>query len=199
MKLLLEPDLSSYTDEAYEADLALLPVQRYEKAMAYRCVSDRKRCVKAYMLLWPGLREEYGLEEAPVFRFGEHGKPFLSGFPEICFNLSHTGNAVLCALDRSPVGADIEMIKVRDMKHLLSVFCEEEQAEILRAEHPELRFAKLWTRKESYLKLTGNGLTDTCTLRSIPTQDTDSVHFESTVRETDGFVYSVCQWRNTVL
>ena len=33
MTLLLEPDLSSYTDEAYEADLMRRPPQRYEKAM----------------------------------------------------------------------------------------------------------------------------------------------------------------------
>ena len=54
MTLLLEPDLSSYSDEKYEADLRRLPPQRYEKAMTYRFLADRKRCVRAYMLLWEG-------------------------------------------------------------------------------------------------------------------------------------------------
>ena len=194
MTLLLEPDLSSYTDEAYEADLARLPPQRYEKAMTYRFLSDRKRCVRAYMLLWEGLSREYGAENAPLFDILSHGKPVLRGFPDLHFSLSHSGNAVLCALDRHPVGADIEMIRRRNLEHLLSVFSDRERASIEQAASPELCFTRLWTRKESYLKLTGEGLTGTKALREIPTEDTDMVHFETVIREAEDFLYSVCQW-----
>ena len=194
MTLLLEPDLSSYTDEAYEADLARLPPQRYEKAMTYRFLSDRKRCVRAYMLLWEGLSREYGAENAPLFDILSHGKPVLRGCPDLHFSLSHSGNAVLCALDRHPVGADIEMIRRRSPEHLLSVFSDRERASIEQAASPELCFTRLWTRKESYLKLTGEGLTGTKALREIPTEDTDMVHFETVIREAEDFLYSVCQW-----
>ena len=194
MTLLLEPDLSSYSDEAYEADLRRLPPQRYEKAMTYRFLADRKRCVRAYMLLWDGLSREYGVEDAPVFDFGSHGKPVLRGHPGLHFNLSHCGNAVLCALDRRPVGADIEMIRRKNLEHLLPVFSETERASIEQAASPEICFTRLWTRKESYLKLTGEGLTGTKALREIPTEDTDAVRFETVIREAEGFVYSVCRW-----
>ena len=194
MTLLLEPALSSYTDEAYEADLARLPPQRYEKAMTYRFLSDRKRCVRAYMLLWDGLSREYGAESAPLFDFLSHGKPVLLGCPDLHFSLSHSGNAVLCALDRRPVGADIEMIRRRNLEHLLSVFSDRERASIEQAASPELCFTRLWTRKESYLKLTGEGLTGTKALREIPTEGNGSVLFETVVREAEDFVYSVCQW-----
>ena len=194
MTLLLEPDLSSYTDEAYEADLMRLPPQRHEKAMTYRFLSDRKRCVRAYMLLWEGLSREYGAESAPLFDFLRHGKPVLRGCPDLHFSLSHSGNAVLCALDRHPVGADIEMIRRRSPEHLLSVFSDRERASIEQAASPELCFTRLWTRKESYLKLTGEGLTGTKALREIPTEDTDMVHFETVIREAEDFLYSVCQW-----
>ena len=194
MTLLLEPDLSSYTDEAYEADLTQLPPQRYEKAMTYRFLSDRKRCVRAYMLLWEGLSREYGAENAPLFDILSHGKPVLRGCPDLHFSLSHSGNAVLCALDRHPVGADIEMIRRRSLEHLLSVFSDRERASIEQAASPELCFTRLWTRKESYLKLTGEGLTGTKALREIPTEDTDMVHFETVIREAEDFLYSVCQW-----
>ena len=190
MTLLLEPDLSSYTDEAYEADLMRLPPQRYEKAMTYRFLSDRKRCVRAYMLLWEGLSREYGAESAPVFDFLSHGKPVLRDYPDLHFSLSHSGNAVLCALDRRPVGADIEMIRRRNLEHLLSV----ERTSIEQAASPELCFTRLWTRKESYLKLTGEGLTGTKALREIPTEDTDMIHFKTVIREAEDFLYSVCQW-----
>ena len=194
MTLLLEADLSSYSDEAYEADLRRLPPQRYEKAMTYRFLADRKRCVRAYMLLWDGLSREYGVEDAPVFDFGSHGKPVLRGHPGLHFNLSHCGNAVLCALDRRPVGADIEMIHRKNLEHLLPVFSETERASIEQAASPEICFTRLWTRKESYLKLTGEGLTGTKALREIPTEDTDAVRFETVIREAEGFVYSVCRW-----
>ena len=194
MTLLLEPDLSSYTDEAYEADLKRLPPQRYEKAMTYRFLSDRKRCVRAYMLLWEGLSREYGAESAPLFDFLSHGKPVLRGCPDLHFSLSHSGNAVLCALDRRPVGADIEMIHRKNLEHLLPVFSETERASIEQAASPEICFTRLWTRKESYLKLTGEGLTGTRALREIPTEDTDAVRFETVIREAEDFVYSVCRW-----
>ncbi len=194
MTLLLEPDLSSYSDETYEADLRLLPPQRYEKAMTYRFLPDRKRCVRAYMLLWEGLSREYGVESAPLFDFGSHGKPMLRDDPGLHFSLSHSGNAVLCALDRRPVGADIEMIRHHNLEHLLSVFSDRERASIEQAASPELCFTRLWTRKESYLKLTGEGLTGTKALREIPTEDNGSVLFETVVREAEDFVYSVCQW-----
>lgn len=194
MTLLLEPDLSSYSDETYEADLRLLPPQRYEKAMTYRFLPDRKRCVRAYMLLWEGLSREYGVESAPLFDFGSHGKPVLRDDPGLHFSLSHSGNAVLCALDRRPVGADIEMIRRHNLEHLLSVFSDRERASIEQAASPELCFTRLWTRKESYLKLTGEGLTGTKALREIPTEDNGSVLFKTVVREAEDFVYSVCQW-----
>lgn len=195
MIILLESNLETYSDKACEADLQLLPPQRYEKAITYRFPADRKRCVKAYMLLWEGLRREYGLTEPPVFTFGEHKKPFLAGHDNIQFSLSHTGNAVLCVLDREPVGADIEMIRMQKMEHLLTVFNDAEQEKIRLAEQPEICFTTLWTRKESFLKLTGDGLVGTRTLQQIPTDDTDSVHFESVIREAEGFVYSWCQWK----
>ena len=194
MTLLLEPDLSSYSDEAYEADLRQLPPQRYDKAMTYRFLADRKRCVRAYMLLWEGLSREYGVVCPPVFDFGSHGKPVLRDDPGLHFSLSHSGNAVLCALDCHPVGADIEMIRRKNLAYLLSVFSDPEQASIARADSPETCFTRLWTRKESYLKLTGEGLTGTRALREIPTEDTDAVRFETVIREAEDFVYSVCQW-----
>ena len=194
MKLFLDPDLSRYSDAAFEADLLLLPPQRREKARRFRFLSDRKRCVRAYMLLWEGLRREYGISEAPVFEYEAQGKPFLPAAPEIHFNLSHTKNAVLCALDSRPVGADVEMIPSPErLEHLFSVFSDREKQSLQQSDCPELQFARLWTRKESCLKLLGTGLTGTREMREVPTSDTDELAFETGVREADGFVWSVCQ------
>ncbi len=195
MKIYLESDLSSYSDAALEADLSHLPRQRYDKAMRCRSVLHRKCCVRAYMLLWDGLQSEYNLKTAPEFAYEENGKPYLPFYRDIHFNLSHTRNAVLCAIDTKPIGADIEMISARGMKHLLSFFPEEQQAEILGAEDSILAFTRLWTRTESYLKLTGDGITGAEALSRIPFADTNLVLFETVLREDAGFIYSICQWR----
>ena len=97
-------------------------------------------------------------------------------------------------LEHTKIYADIEMIRRRNLEHLLSVFSDRERASIEQAASPELCFTRLWTRKESYLKLTGEGLTGTKALREIPTEGTDMIHFETVIREAEDFLYSVCQW-----
>ncbi len=198
MKLFLEPDLSGYSNTAFEADLKQLPRQRYEKAMSFRTLPNRKRCVCAYMLLWNGLRQEYGIEEAPVFAYETNGKPYLPRMPEIHFSLSHTRNAALCVIDTHPVGVDIEMLRPRGMQYLLPHFTTAQREEIMNAERPELVFMQLWTRVESYLKLTGEGLTGIEHLGRVPVADTELVHFTTFVREKEGFAYSTCQWSASI-
>ena len=43
-----------------------------------------------------------------ILRTNENGKPIVEG---ICFNLSHSGDYVICAVSERPVGCDIEQIK----------------------------------------------------------------------------------------
>ena len=79
--------------------------------MKFKHEQGRKTCAAAYLLLCEGLRKEYGITEKPVFEYGEHGKPSIVGHPEICFNISHCREAVLCALSDKPIGVDIESIR----------------------------------------------------------------------------------------
>ena len=59
--------LDQYTDEVYEKHLSSLPTWRREKALQYKKLDDRKRCVLAFALLQRALREEYGITEVPEF------------------------------------------------------------------------------------------------------------------------------------
>ena len=171
-----------------------MPEIRRRKVASLRFAEGRRLSLGAGILLFRAL-EKRGLDGARTeIRENEFGQPCFPDHPDLHFSLSHSGNAVLCALDRHPVGADIEMIRRRSLEHLLSVFSDRERASIEQAASPELCFTRLWTRKESYLKLTGEGLTGTKALREIPTEDTDMVHFETVIREAEDFLYSVCQW-----
>ena len=59
---------------------------------------------QAYGLLAVGLREHWDLEQLPSIARGKRGKPLFPDFPQLRFNLSHSGPRALCALDWDEVG-----------------------------------------------------------------------------------------------
>ena len=91
-----------------EALLDLVPPERREKLLRLRQPEDRRRSFGAWLLLRAAL-EELGAEPGPL-AYGPQGKPFFPDRPELHFNLSHSGETVLCALSPSPVGCDVETI-----------------------------------------------------------------------------------------
>lgn len=173
--------------------LALVSVQRREKALSYLREEDRKLSLAVYLLLMKALEKEYGITGPQDFAFGPHGKPFLQNHPHIHFNLSHCAGAALCAVSDSPVGCDIETVEASLDIDLCRRCCSrEEQDKILQSQNPPLTFCTLWTRKEALLKYTGEGLTD-----SLPgllaTPQASGVRLESTVAPDSSFVYTVCR------
>ena len=171
-----------------DAALQLLSDQRRAQVLRYKHELGRRLSVAAYLLLCEGLRNKYGIEEKPLFTYGEHGKPALLGHPGIHFNLSHCKEAVICVLDDKPVGVDIEM--VRPYKESLARYTmnEEEWQQIQRAASRELEFTRLWTQKEAVLKLQGDGIRGdmkmVLSLHPVPIQ--------TVVSENKKYVYSVC-------
>ena len=95
-----------------------------------------------------------------AFETTDKGKPFLSGEPGFHFNLSHSGDWVLCATADSPIGVDVERIKSLVPGTLAEVFTSDEHEvyERLPEGHRVSFFYALWTIKESYAKATGLGL-----------------------------------------
>ena len=91
-----------------EALLALLPPERREKLLRLKRPEDRRRSFGAWFLLRAALKE-LGAEPGPL-AYGPQGKPFFPDRPDLHFNLSHSGETVLCALSPSPVGCDAETI-----------------------------------------------------------------------------------------
>ena len=87
----------------------------------------------------------------------DDGKPEAEG---ICFNLSHSGNVVICAASKDNVGCDIEKIGSAPKRVAERFFCEDEidWIESFANEDKNREFFRIWTMKESYLKMTGEGL-----------------------------------------
>ena len=167
--------------------------QRREAALRYMREIDRKLSLAAFLLLMEGLEKEYGITEPPVLAFGPHGKPFLRDYPGIHFNLSHCARAVLCVISDAPVGCDVEaVVSPLDMDLVNHCCSPEEQAAILASDRPEAAFCTLWTRKEAFLKWTGEGLTDHLPeLLSSP--EAAAARFETRVSPDASFAYTLCQ------
>ncbi len=134
---------------------------RQQKIAILRNDRDRNRSLGAGLLLDHGLAV-YGLQERSVeYDIGQWGKPALKYHPEICFSLSHSGDYAICTIGDRPVGNDIEHVREGRLKVANRFFAEEELAWLYEAETEEERTGRmfrLWTMKESFLKVIGRGM-----------------------------------------
>jgi 4'-phosphopantetheinyl transferase len=95
-----------------------------------------------------------------IFDKNMYGKPFLVDNPSLHYNISHSGEWVVCAIDDLPIGIDVERIQTIDLgisdRFFSSVECEDL---LNKASNQKLAyFYDLWTLKESYIKAEGKGL-----------------------------------------
>ncbi len=129
--------------------------ERKEKALQYKHSKGRKQCAGAGLLL------KYALEKhdftCHAVTYGENGKPGMDG---ICFNLSHSEDWVICAVSKKEVGCDIEKISELKSKVAERFFssAENEYLNTFEGDAKVAEFFRLWTMKESYLKMTGEGI-----------------------------------------
>ena len=170
----------------FEAALPLLSDQRREQALKFKFEQGRKTCAMAYLLLCEGLRKEYGITQRPVFGYGEHGKPFIIGHPDIHFNVSHCREGVICVVSDRPVGVDIESIREYRESLVRYTMNDREVQQIERAEHPDVEFIRLWTMKEAVLKLSGKGIVDN--MKGVLT---GREQIETVYNEEKKYIYSV--------
>ena len=93
------------------------------------------------------------------YEYGEHGKPQIVNFPKK-FNLSHSGDYVVCGVSDGEVGVDIQKW-VPFKERTAERFFAKEEWKLLQETEVEKRtelFYRLWSRKEAYGKYTGQGI-----------------------------------------
>lgn len=146
--------------------LAVLSADERERAARFVFERDRNRFVTARAALRDLLAAHVG-EPAQALRFtyGMQGKPALVQAPHCRFNLSHSDDWGVVALnqlsDGSDVGVDIEWLRpVADALSLAEATLDACDTRALAALAPELRslaFLTAWTRGEACLKALGTG------------------------------------------
>ena len=83
--------------------------------------------------------------------YEESGKPYTD---KAYISISHSRDIVLVGFCSSPIGVDIEILRPYDFRLIDRYFSESEKAFI----KCDTDFFTVWTVKEAYLKLTGEGL-----------------------------------------
>lgn len=156
-------DVSSLEDEdVFAKYYNMVPLMRREKTDRFRFDKDKRLSLGAGALLKKMLLEA-GVDENSTdkIEYNSKGKPFLPDYPDIHFNLSHSGTKALCVISDYEVGCDVETIKCADMKLAGRFFSSVENEELKKCsskEEQDRLFYRIWTLKESFLKAVGSGL-----------------------------------------
>ena len=173
--------------------LAAVSEQRRQKVLQFRQIHDQRQSLAVYLLLCEALEKEYGIIEQPEFSYGAHGKPFLANHPDIHFNFSHCHHAVLCVVDKVPVGCDIETVPDHlDIELCHYCFNNEETNFILSSPNPTIAFTVLWTSKEALLKMSGDGLTNDLP-NVLESPKSRKACFDTHFASDNSYVYTICK------
>ena len=87
------------------------------------------------------------------------GKLYLTQNKDLYVNLSHSGGYAVCAVHNKDVGIDIQHLRECDMNLAKRFFTAEETEYINCSADKNNAFFEVWTKKESFVKAIGTGLT----------------------------------------
>lgn len=139
---------------------------RRKKTDGYRFAKDKYLSLGAEILLYEAL-DRFGFDRKAYeggeicFVKGENGKPYMEGHGNIFFNISHSGDYVMCAVSDREVGCDIQKMEKAELSLAERFFLPQEYEAIATQPDEESKrrmFYRYWTLKESYMKVTGLGM-----------------------------------------
>jgi 4'-phosphopantetheinyl transferase len=146
---------------------SVLSPDELTRASRFHFSRDRQRFVAARALLRTILAGYLRMDaQSLTFSYSKREKPFLGPVHEdggVTFNVSHSGGVALLAFTRRrEIVVDVEQIRDdSDQEAIARRFFsvnEQNQLAALSAENRFAAFFRCWTRKEAYIKATGDGL-----------------------------------------
>lgn len=149
---------------AYESSLSPDELTRAGRFLFER---DRRRFIIGRGILRAMLGSYLQRHPAQIqFTYTQRGKPCLSGLSsneELHFNLAHSEELAIFAVSRiRGIGIDVEKLRpMSDVEGIAERFFSEHesrQLQSLPAPEKQAGFFNLWTRKEAWLKATGEGI-----------------------------------------
>jgi len=147
-----------------EKAAAIVSAERLAASLKFRLETDRLLSLGGDLLARSAARHGLGLKNDDI-RFSKNafGKPFLNGFKNFHFNVSHSGALAICAISSFEVGCDCEFIDAENkFEGIRSVFSKSELSSIdaLSGIDRTMKCYEICTVKECFIKCTGYGLSE---------------------------------------
>lgn len=148
-------------DKEINGYLVCVSQEKRERLHRFLKEEDVRRSLLGELIVRKALMEKYGIPNNTIdIRLDRNRKPFIFALNGFYYNISHSNDWVICASGSKPVGADVEKKRQIDMDTAKYVFSSEEYETFINLGEAERQdhFFRLWTIKESFLKVSGSGL-----------------------------------------
>ncbi|HJO94415.1 MAG TPA: 4'-phosphopantetheinyl transferase superfamily protein [Victivallales bacterium] len=155
-----------------------------ERCKKYRFSIDRLRAVISCLLKRFIIENKY-IKAVPEISMNSFDKPYFKHHPEIKFNLSHSGDCVIIAVSDYEVGIDCEVVKESDnqLEIAKSYYSKLEYEYLLdrytRTDELTRTFFDIWTKKESFIKAIGKGLSHPLTDFTVPFGEEGCINYDN--------------------
>lgn len=130
----------------------------------YKLIKSKKRAnqfMLGRLMVYYALCSLFDLSIKQIcIKKSSYGKPFLKDYDDFYFNISHSGDHIVCVVSDSAVGIDIELLGKECDSGVMKFLAEEEQQYLKTIPERDKckTFFDIWTKKESYVKMVGRGL-----------------------------------------
>ncbi len=161
LEILAVKQNSVLNDDNFNYLLSYVSNEKKERLNRYLSRSVAQQSLISDVLVRSIIHDKLDLNNSEIhFGQNEYGKPYLMSNSDFYFNVSHSGEWVVCAISDSVVGIDVEKIKPTDFNISKRFFSKDENDFLICKDGPQKldTFYDLWTLKESYIKAVGMGL-----------------------------------------
>lgn len=172
-------------DKLVKEIVPLLSIDFQNKILGYRRWQDAQLSLLGRVILSQGLKKMNKNISINDLRYTTYNKPYFEN-DIIKFNISHSGNIVVCAIsDTFDIGIDLEIInntvKIEDYKSQMTVA---EWRQVTVADDKYESFFDYWTQKEAVMKAHGNG-------HSIPIKSFEIIDYHTEINKENFFLEEI--------
>ena len=147
--------ISDFSEEEFSKHFYAMNAERKESTLRLKNVKKQKARIAADYLCRLALSEFCKISKEQIgFALTANGKPYAVNC-KAKFNISHSGDYVVCAVSDKEIGIDIEKIRPISPKAADRFACPNELDYI---SSNESGLFEIWTLKEAYFKCIGTGL-----------------------------------------
>lgn len=146
--------------------LSFVSPQRQKIVLSYKFVIDKKLSLYSALLTRMKISILSGIPNTNLcFDSKFLHKPLLLSAPQYHFSISHTRNMVLCGISvNNSVGLDVENIERNEIIDNMECVFHPTEIQYIKNSSSHftrlIRFYKIWTKKEAYIKSLGTGFSE---------------------------------------